>query len=78
MVILSFSFFILFIVIVLLRKIRLAIDVICRLGKLIQTISLFYYNIKACEQQIEDIEKVINEISEISKENYEIFDNFGN
>ena len=63
-VILIFSFFILFIVIVLLRKIKLAINVICRLGKLIETISLFYYNIKTCEQQIEDIEKVIDEISE--------------
>ena len=34
----------------------------------------FFYNIKKCEQQLKDIEKVIDEISKISKENYKIFD----
>lgn len=38
----------------------------------------FFYNIKKCEQQLKDIEKVIDEISKISKENYKIFDEFVN
>ena len=67
---LCFSFFILFVVIFILHKIKSSLDLICQIEKLIKTISnftvinakLFFQNLKILEHNYEDVENVLAEI----------------
>ena len=66
-VFLGFSLLILFVVIFLLRKVRLAVDVILQIGNLIKKIAdlnaqFFFRNLELSEQKYEDVEKVLAEI----------------